>query len=333
MTICICGGGGLGLVCAGVFLSRGVKVRLMTGHPADWSRHIKVYDKSGKEYSGELSQISSDPQDVIPGSDIIFLTLPGYLIQETLEHIRPYLDAHASVGTVVSSTGFFFAAHEVLHDKYTLFGFQRVPYIARARKYGEIGDLLGYKDSLKVAIENCPEAEELRQKLEWLFDTPVTHLNNFYEASLTNSNPILHTGRMYAMWRNCQNEKYDRQSYFYSDWDNESSEYIISMDEEFQKLLRTLGIKEGVIPPLLNYYESADAESLTRKIKSIPAFQSIMSPMKQEGDIWVPDFTSRYFTEDFPYGLRFIKELAAQHSVATPVIDEVYDWGMSMIGQ
>ena len=51
--------------------------------------------------------------------------------------------------------------------------------------------------------------------------------------------------------------------------------------------------------------------------------------MKQVEGGWIADFHSRYFTEDFPFGLRFIKQLACFHCISTPVIDEVYDWGIT----
>ena len=50
--------------------------------------------------------------------------------------------------------------------------------------------------------------------------------------------------------------------------------------------------------------------------------------MKQVEGGWVPDFASRYFTEDFPFGLRWIKQLASYHIIETPIIDEVYKWGI-----
>ena len=34
--ICICGGGSLGLVCAGVFLSKKFSVSILTEHPDNW---------------------------------------------------------------------------------------------------------------------------------------------------------------------------------------------------------------------------------------------------------------------------------------------------------
>lgn len=328
-NICICGGGSLGLVCAGVFLSKGVKVSILTGHPENWSKSIEVYDPDGKLYSGELVDITSEPKEVIPSADMIFLTLPGYMIEKALLSIKPWLRKDTVIGAVVASTGFFFMAHDILGKSYPLFGFQRVPFIARYRTYGQIGDLLGYKAKLNVAIENCDRPEDLRVQLENLLGTPITVLDSFYEVSLSNSNPILHTGRLYQMWKDYKGEVWSAPVLFYSQWTDEASEYLIKMDGEFQSLLRKLGLKSDSIPPLLEYYESKDAASLTAKIRSIPAFRDIKAPMKEiEGEGWIPDFSSRYFTEDFPYGLRYIRDLARQEGIETPAIDEVYEWGM-----
>lgn len=330
LTICICGGGSLGSVCAGVFLSQGIKVNLLTGHPDNWDEHIVVTDAIGKTYSGKFNIISSKAEDVILGSDIVLLCVPGYLIERTLRNIKPFLRNDVLVGSVVSSTGFFFSAHSLLDRDIKLFGFQRVPFISRYNEYGRTANLLGYKDELKVAIEGSGK-EEIRKLLEKIFLTPVSILNNYFEASLTNSNPILHTGRLYSLWKDYTDETYDSPILFYSDWNDEASEMILSMDDEFMCLVHELGLSNNAIPSLLDYYESTDMHTLTAKIKSIPAFKNITAPMKQTEDVWVPDFNSRYFTEDFPYGLRYIKELAMQYGVKTSMIDKVYAWGVSKI--
>ena len=85
---------------------------------------------------------------------------------------------------------------------------------------------------------------------------------------------------------------------------------------------------EGAIPTLLDYYESYDASSLTQKIRSIPAFQTITSPMKEVNGGWIPDFSSRYFTEDFPFGLRFVVDLMLVHGISSSIVDAVYQWGI-----
>lgn len=328
-TICICGGGNLGLVCAGVFASQGYSVRLLTGHPETWSHEIEVYDNDGNCFRGKLERIASDAAEVIPESDLVLLCLPGYLIERTLRDIAPFLDENTIVGSIVSSTGFFFFAHSILPQR-PIFGFQRVPYISRAKEYGKVGLLLGYKKSLNVAVENIENPDEFIELLAQLFLTPVVRLDSFYEAALTNSNPILHTARLYSMWADyCA--PVSEQPFFYADWTDETSRLMIEMDNEFMTILAALQVKPGAVPSLLEYYESTDAESLTRKIRSIEAFKSLMAPMRQTPDGWVPDFDSRYFTEDFPFGLRFIKELADRLEIPTPTIDKVYAWGISKI--
>lgn len=327
MKICICGGGSLGHVCAGVLSSQaGNEVSILTGHPEKWSDEVVVNDCDGKEYRGKLLKVSKEPEDVLKGQEIVLLCLPGYLIEETLIRIKPFI-GNTKVGSIVSSTGFFFFAHKVLDKDARLFGFQRVPYIARVKEYGRSANLLGYKKALSVATENTEEGFE--KVLEKLFGTPVTRLDSFYEASLTNSNPILHTGRLYSMFKGKEDEMFDHQILFYKEWTDEASEIEIQMDEEFFRLLDTLGVKS--LPTLLNYYESRDAVSLTNKIKSIKAFEKILSPMTEMEEGWKADFTSRYFTEDFPYGLRWIRDLAKENNIATPMIDQVYEWGISRI--
>ena len=124
-----------------------------------------------------------------------------------------------------------------------------------------------------------------------------------------------------------------KNSLFYSSWTDEASDLLIKMDIEFFGLLDKLGVSTEHLPTLLQHYEVQDAESLTQKIKNIPAFSNILSPMKQTPNGWVPDFESRYFTEDFPFGLRFIYELAHANNINTPNIDKVYQWGISKINQ
>ncbi len=327
LNICICGGGSLGHVCAGVLASHpDISVRVLSGHPSKWSNSVQVVDPDGKVYTGPLAKVSSDPEEAVKGSDIVLLCVPGYLIEKTLKSIEPFI-GDAAVGSVVSSTGFFFFAHATLGPSARLFGFQRVPYIARVAEYGSKALLLGYKSSLLAALENLPR--EFAQTLQRLFGTPVSIADNYLQVSLTNSNPILHTGRLYTMFKGREEEIFDHNILFYKEWTDEASQKLIDMDAEFFRLLGKLEVKG--IPTLLDYYESTDATSLTRKISSIGAFQGITSPMVPCEGGWKLDRSSRYFTEDFPFGLRWIKELAEQSNIETPVIDEVYDWGMNIL--
>ena len=348
MIITIIGGGHLGHVCAG-FLSAcklipsvegEVKVRLLTRRPADWDAHLTVTDPDGKVFKGNISLITSDYTEALSGADIVLLCLPGYSIREMLEKIAEHLEPHTAVGAIVASTGFFFHAFDVLKKTQPLFGFQRVPFIARTKEYGHSADLLGYKPSLSVAIEQTEDKDTLRATLQDLFRCPVNLLESFYEVSLSNSNPLLHTSRIYSLLQDHSEGKlYDRVPFFYKEWTEEAASLYIAMDCELQALLRVLGVREGAIPDVLTYYESTDAASLTRKLRSIPAFQGIPAPMKEadaQGQCqcqsqcqnrYVPDFSSRYFTEDFAIGLCFTRNLCRENGVPCPTMDKVYEWG------
>lgn len=334
-TVCICGGGSLGHVIAGWLAAKGkARVNLLTGKPERWHQSITVYLPEAESIMGTLAKVSNESTEVIPEADVVLFCYPGYLIASELTRIKPSLRKDTYVGSVFSSTGFFFEAQKILDAAQPLWGFQRVPFISRVKEYGSSANLLGYKPCYHIAVENTPEADKrafAEMIAEW-FERPVHLLGNYYEASLTNSNPILHTSRLYTMFGG-ENEGriYPRMIKFYEEWTVEAADMLIRMDEEFFRVLATLPVTEGYLPTILDYYESYDAASLARKLSSIEGFKGITSPMKQTVEGWVPDFESRYFTEDFPYGLKYIWQLAKEQGVTTPTIDKVYNWGLEKI--
>ena len=333
--ICLCGGGSLGHVIAGWLSAKGkAEVSILTGSPVRWNKEINVFLPESEVLTGHLTSVSGNPEEVISDADVVLFCYPGFMIASELERIKPYLKQDAYVGSVFSSTGFFFEALRILSPSQPLWGFQRVPFICRVQEYGSSARLLGYKPCYHIAVENVPDEQKRKfadMISEW-FERPVHLLKNYYEASLTNSNPLLHTSRLYTMFgRENEGRVYPRMINFYEDWTVEAADVLIKMDREFFELLKVLPVTEGYLPPILEYYESHDAQSLAAKLSSIAGFKGITSPMIQTEEGWIPDFKSRYFTEDFPYGLRYIWQLAHSHNISTPVIDEVYQWGISKL--
>ena len=334
LSICICGGGNLGHVVAGFVAARtNNKVSVLTRHPERWqnSLMVEVPDRE-QPLVGQLAGVSSDPAQVISDADVVVLCLPGYSIREVLLTIKPHLKPTAVVGSVVSSTGFFFQAMDVLLPSTPLFGLQRVPFIARTVEYGRVGRIMGFKESLCVAVEQTARKEVVREMVEMLFNTPTTLLESHYEASLSNSNPLLHPARLYTLLKDWhEGIVFDRVPLFYEEWTEEAAQLYIDMDSELHQLLAVLPVNPCNIPTVLAYYESTDAASLARKLRSIQAFKGILMPMRPVEGGYAPDFHSRYFTEDFPYGLDVVRRLAYQKGVATPHIDKVSDWGASFL--
>lgn len=329
MKVTICGGGNLGHVIAAFAAHYGNEVQLLTRHPEQWSNDITIDTPEGISITGHISRISDNPEDVIPNTDIVLLCLPGYAIPDCLKQIAPHWRGGLSaVGSVVSSTGFFFEALKLLPNTTPLFGFQRVPFIARTEQYGHSAHLLGYKPQLHMAVANMSQPQHLQAEIAKLFRTDVVLLDSHYEVSLTNSNPLLHPSRLYDLWSDWQEGMvYPRVPLFYEEWTERAAQLYIDMDNELQQLLHVLPVRPGSIPTVLEYYESYDAVSLACKLRSIEAFKGIPAPMQPVANGFVPDFHSRYFTEDFPYGLAIVRRLMHEHQIPAPTIERIYQWG------
>lgn len=334
-NVCIVGGGSLGHVIAGWLSNKGLSVNILTRRPNDWGRNLKIRTPEGC-FTASLNKVSSEPQIVIPQADVVLLTVPGYANKAELLAIKPYLKTDAYVGGVFCSSGFFFEALRILPEYTKLWGFQRVPFISRTTDYGKEANLLGYRPEFNIAIEHAPESEkeEFRKWVEDKFGSKTLLKRNYLEVSITNSNPILHTARLYTMFADWDiNSRVDHNILFYEEWTIEAAELLIKMDQELFHILEHLPVTPGYLIPLLEYYESADATSLKNKLSSISGLKGISSPMVEDINGWYPDFTNRYFTEDFGFSLRYIWELGKKYNVATPNIDKVYEWGKSKINQ
>lgn len=121
--------------------------------------------------------------------------------------------------------------------------------------------------------------------------------------------------------------KYNQNFLFYENWSQEASELLLQCDEELQTICKKLkemdlrGVKS-----LRIHYESETVDQLTSKIRSIRSLHGLKSPMLKDEFGWTPDFSSRYFSTDFPLGLGLIEEFAQLLVVNSPTIHTIMDW-------
>ena len=302
-NICICGGGGQCHALAPWFSLKGFNVTVLTRRPQKWEHDISL-------------------KEAVSDADLVLVTVPGYLNREELLKIKPYLKKDVYVGGVFSSNGFFFDALELLDDTTPIWGFQRVPYIGKVWEYGH------------SAMEHASEEQKntLQKCLEHTLGQPVIMHQNYLEVALSNSNPLLHPARLYSLLG-----KWDFKSpiknnpLFYEEWTDDASEYLIELDNELHNLIQRLPIAKDCLPSILKYYECSNPSALTRKLSSIEAFKGIRSPYIKTEEGWIPDKDSRYFSEDFNYGLNKYRELAHKNGVEVPLMDEIYHWEQELM--
>jgi len=337
MNIVICGGGNLGHALAGkLSLIVELKVSVLTTKPFFWHNRVDLIENNGVSECSGLINVTENPSEVIPDADIVLVTVPSFLLKEILQSIAPHLNRESVwVGSVQCFGGFFLMASQMLGANCNLFGFQRVPYIARIKEYGKSVCIRGYKIEHRIAaLTYNKDKLEIKNILQALFDEPVIMLRSFLEVTLTNSNPLLHPARLYSVMKSWNaGDTFSSSILFYEEWDDFASEILIKMDNELQLLVNDLSDYMDPIVPIDQYYGVEGASDLTQKIREIEAFKQIKFPMVFDGTSYIPDLESRYFIEDIPFGLLIIKSIGEQRGIKMPVITEVINWYERIMGK
>ena len=336
INVCICGGGSQGHISAGVIGSNsGYNVNVLTRKPQSWSHNFKTINLEEEEYTAKLNIITDNPAEVIPAVDIVLFCLPGYAICDELEKIKPFLKENTWVGSVFGGSGFFLDVQKILGPNIKSFALQRVPFTGRPLEYGHSARLKGYKPYLKVATMNIDNQDEIVDILNDWYSTPVYKLSHYLEATLSNSNPLLHPCRLYVLFKDWTPERlYPTIPCLYDmDWDDESSALWVACDNELSNIISRLPINKSEIPTVLEYYECENIKQLTYKIQSIVPFKGVQPHMIEVKGGYKLDNEHRYFIEDIPYGLVLIKSFAERVSVETPNIDRVLYWAQNLMGK
>lgn len=339
MIICVIGGGNIGTTLSAelAYLNPEKAVRLLTSKPDLFNKSIEVIDvERDTSFSGTLDVISDDPEKVVADADVIFITTPSFLIEETLQKIKGYVKTGAFVGVIPGSGGCEFYWKQYFDESCTLFGFERVPYITRLATYGKSVYLKSRKPHVTLASLPMSRLDAVCDVITDICHVKCMKAANYLTITLTPSNPVLHTSRIYDLFCNASLEaRFSENVEFYSEWTDRASEVMLGIDSELQEMCEILSSRmdmHGVVS-LKIHYESPTAPDLTRKIRNIPSFRDIYAPLTpiSSGGFAI-DVDARFFTEDFPYGLCIIKGFCDICEINTPYIDDVLQWYQEFTG-
>ena len=334
MRVTVIGGGNIGTLMAAEISRKGHEVTVCTSKPHLWKSAIEVYDgEDGFVFcSGDINIVSSY-KDALHNAEVIFITLPSHLLYRTAQEILPYISAGQKIGIIPGGGGAEFLFGNIIERGAELFCFQRVHCIARLKEYGKSVRALGRKQNIEIASIPSQSAKEICKIISAFFDMPCIAMPNYLCSTMTPSNNVLHTARLYTMFLDySEGKKYPRNYSFYEEWTDEASSVMLELDRERKAVCAALPADLSLVKGIDEHYESFTPQDMTGKIKSIPAFKGILTPMIKVGEGYIPDFQSRYFTSDFSYGLKIIKDLAKTFGVQTPKIDEVLNWYIKVSG-
>lgn len=319
--VCVCGGGNIGHSLVVAFGMHD-DVNVLTRRPDAWSEHLlyQIADGVCEKTRGRV--VASSDASIISESTIVIIALPRFAIEEELVKLEPWLHAGQTLVFVPAPAGMEGIVERMANKGVEVIGFQRVPYVARIREYGKFVWMGTLRSVSKLAISNLDRKHYWKDFFEQSIGGEVSFLSSFLSFTFSNSNPLLHPARLVELLSN--NEGYRKCPYFYAEWGDRASELYVSADDEMRKVFETYSHEAMMTDyeSALVHYEVNDILDLSKKIRSIKSLHDILAPYCRANDgLWYPDFSSRYFTEDIPYGTKIIQRYARKFGVVTPVID------------
>lgn len=337
-NICIVGAGNEGhYLMALLGSNKDLKVSVLTSKADGFQKEIVCHNVQSDEYIvGRLEKASTEPKDVIPMADVVIFTVPTNGCEKYLRKIEPHINRPGVVLVFIPGTGGveYMAKKLVEEKKCIIVGSQRVPSGTKVTKRGATVDALDKRRDIRIATLPNNYCKDACQFISNTFGIKTIQLPNYLAVTFTPSNAIIHTTRLYALFHGYQDgQEYETRLSLYKQWDVLSSEMLLGCDDELKQCMEKLAMFDFSGLQLLRYhYEidtiegSNDVERLTKKMQSL-VFLKDFAPMKQtENGKWVPDFGSRYFLEDYPFGLAILKSFCKLCKVETPYMDKVLGW-------
>lgn len=297
-----------------------------------YSKHMVLFnEEENTQIYGEICEITESLEVAIKGAEWIFITFPSFMFDNFSKRLITLLSKKQHLVFIPGSGAAELFFKEVLEKGCTITGLQRVHSVTRVVEPGKLVRESGVRKSIRVASIPQSFNNEACYAISCLFDLPVDPLENYLNITLINSNPILHTSRLFSIFKDYpQISDYSSLPLFYEQWDLESSLLLEKMDSELFSIIDALkqhGIPVNNITSILQHYDSINATEMTQKLNSINSLKGLQTPaVRKANGKYIPDFQSRYFTADFPLGLDVLLSFASILNIQCPNMKMVSDW-------
>ena len=332
MNITIVGGGNLGTLLGAVFANRGHKVTLRTSKPESFSNEIEVYNRDENLIlKGTFDRITNNWRDAIEGAEIVFIVIPPHLFSEIANSIEPFVTKGQLVGIIPGAGGAEFAFKPIIEKGCHFFGFARVPSIARIKEPGKSVYMLGPAPELLIGSIPAKNACDICKNIQPLFMINCRPVDNYLAVTFTPSNPILHTARLYGMFKDyISGNHYPTNELFYENWTIDGAEILLKCSDELQQLCKAVPMDMRDVESMQARHNIRTPEELAEKISKLERLKGLRSPVLKDNIGYFPDFDSRFFASDFTFGIKIIIDVARLFDVPTPTMDTIWEWYKSI---
>ncbi len=282
------------------------------------------------------------PERIVPEADVIILAVPAFAHDTVVRAIAPYVQEGAWLGAMPSRSGFEFYRCErhLRHRHILLFGYQTLPWACRIEEYGRRVRVMGEKACVGVSTSPPDASGDVAALLARLTGVPTRNVGCMAAISLGNVGQVIHPTIMYGLFKEKEDIRYTERDVplFYQSMDDNTarelemvSEEVVSgahalaeMSDGILDLSEVVGLRQWITQ---SYYDQIeDKSSLRSCFVTNRAYNMLKAPVVRQPDgTFVPDFRSRYLTEDVPFGLLVSRGICHICGVMTPKIDEVIE--------
>lgn len=312
--VAILGAGNIGIYLCALYRSKEYSVTLFTDKKYDSSR-IKVFEDDKVLYD-ETIDISDSK--IIEDFDICIVTYPSHVL---LDRLKEYKISNNVTIYYIIGEGDVESLFKEYRNKIAVF--TRVPVISRLIDKNNVSVSVK-NQSLIYTTLNCKNDIEIQQHLNEIYHNKMICCEDSHVVTLTPTNQVIHTTRIYNLFRDSL--FIDSDKYFYADWTNDDSKLLIEMSDEIHECAKILKI-ENYVPEVLPHYGCNNYKDLTKKIRSIKSLSEIRLPViKTKNDRYYLDIESRYVESDFDFGLRAIKKLLDIYNLKSTAVTKVMRW-------
>ncbi|XP_048255336.1 opine dehydrogenase-like [Haliotis rufescens] len=364
ITILVCGAGSSAQVIAGLAASReNIESRVLSLFEDEAERFtnaLKEGDLTLSINEGEDEPriikckprvVTKDPSRAVKGANFIILTVSPGEQEEYLQAIAPHLENDTTVVGFPGHAGFEFLCLGTLKAKVkrcAVISFESMPYASRIREFGRNVAVLGINEIVRgtmVKGKSKQPYDPFSVLQQVLGEFPILERYSNYLEPLLATSTVVNPAIMFGKWRDWDGTPLDSKPLFYQGITEQDAKFLTGISEECVEIAQAITKKNPKIElswviPLYELFmeefmdNAEDSSNLLNLMKTNSAYDGVFHPMTPTEDgKFVPDFSSRYLTEDVPRGLAISKGIGLLAGVKTVLHDKVLEWCQEKMGK
>lgn len=351
-VLTIIGSGNSAHVCAGLVDSStkgSWEVRILTRSAEVFSNPNPTvrFEQNGEVRTGKIAKVSSNPADVVPGSDVVLWTGPVNATKAAFQSIADHVDVSKTVVSTIFGQGLTHVlAQRIFGEKVRFVALRNIPWLCRTVKRGHASEIVGAKTTIECCTLNVGQ-EWVTENLQPLFMTPwgpkIQVAPDFCPVVFNPANQIIHPAVYWGLFRTWNGIKPMKElpnnGWLYRDMDAVAGGVLQALDEELQNIKDVYYKATGsvfagcksVIPlrtRIMQQYTTqvSDPSSMHGTVGTNKAYSMAKTPFIEVDGGVAPHGNHRVVLDDIGWGLCVLVSIGDRLNCPTTTMKWLIEW-------